>query len=182
MPWAVRCDKGVASGPRGGSCGMSLCRPAARRPAPYLTRSGPAARSSHIVTARRLPRATKGCHEQLQQTRLCGSRWTAPASHGAEPKQSGSSKMIAELARDWRHAPTALAVGRRVALRRASAWIFTLIVAANALAIIGLRVYGKNISGVHGWGALHAASGARQSRPARVQGSPITRTPAAPGA
>ncbi len=67
--------------------------------------------------------------------------------------------MSAELAQDWREAPPALVTGRRVDLRRASAWIFALIVVANALAIIGLWVYGKNISGVHGWGDLWTSIG-----------------------
>ena len=48
---------------------------------------------------------------------------------------------------------------RRLEYRTASAWIFAAIVVVNALVIIWLWVYGKNISGVHGWGDLWTSIG-----------------------
>jgi len=48
---------------------------------------------------------------------------------------------------------------RRLDSRTAAAWVFAVIVIANALAIVWLWVYGKNISGVHGWGDLWTSIG-----------------------
>ena len=75
------------------------------------------------------------------------------------PSRAARRTMSAELASDWRGTPPVLASGRRVDLRRASAGIFALVVVANALAIVGLWVYGKNITGVKGWGDLWTSIG-----------------------
>src|SRR6185312_13113064 len=48
---------------------------------------------------------------------------------------------------------------RQVLLRTLSAWIFWAILLVNAAAIVWLWVYGKNISGVHGWGDLWTSIG-----------------------
>src|SRR5664279_5344278 len=67
--------------------------------------------------------------------------------------------MTVELARDWRGAEQLAPRRRRLGLRTASAWAFTAIIVVNALAIVWLWVYGKNISGVHGWGDLWTSIG-----------------------
>ncbi len=67
--------------------------------------------------------------------------------------------MSVELAQDWRDTVLLSARRRRPGFQTASAWAFTAIVVANALAIVGLWVYGKNISGVHGWGDLWTSIG-----------------------
>jgi predicted ferric reductase len=67
--------------------------------------------------------------------------------------------MTVELARDWRGAEQLAPRRRRLDFRTASAWAFTAIIVVNALAIVWLWVYGKNISGVHGWGDLWTSIG-----------------------
>jgi predicted ferric reductase len=54
---------------------------------------------------------------------------------------------------------TTLVAPRRVEYRTASAWAFWAIIVVNALVIVWLWVYGKNISGVHGWGDLWTSIG-----------------------
>src|SRR6185312_7334564 len=48
---------------------------------------------------------------------------------------------------------------RRTQFRTMSAWMFWAIIVINAVVIIWLWVYGKNISGVHGWGDLWTSIG-----------------------
>jgi predicted ferric reductase len=67
--------------------------------------------------------------------------------------------MSVDLAQDWRSTELAPARRRRSYVQTASAWAFAAVIAANALAIVGLWVYGKNISGVHGWGDLWTSIG-----------------------
>ncbi|HXT34094.1 MAG TPA: ferredoxin reductase family protein [Chloroflexota bacterium] len=63
------------------------------------------------------------------------------------------------LVNESRDTPLAAPRSRRPDYRTASAWTFAAILLVNGLAIVWLWVYGKNISGVHGWGDLWTSIG-----------------------
>ncbi|HEY8283259.1 MAG TPA: ferric reductase-like transmembrane domain-containing protein [Chloroflexota bacterium] len=67
--------------------------------------------------------------------------------------------MNAELADNWRDTTLVAPRPRSLNFRAVSAWTFSTIVVVNALVIVWLWVYGKNISGVHGWGDLWTSVG-----------------------
>src|SRR5579864_8049722 len=63
------------------------------------------------------------------------------------------------LVKEQQDSALALLRPRRLDARTASAWAFAAILAVNAVVIVWLWVYGKNISGVHGWGDLWTSIG-----------------------
>src|SRR5579864_1739611 len=63
------------------------------------------------------------------------------------------------LVNESRDTPVVIPRPRRLDYRTVSAWTFAVILLVNGLAIIWLWVYGKNISGVHGWGDLWTSIG-----------------------
>jgi predicted ferric reductase len=63
------------------------------------------------------------------------------------------------LVNESRDAPLITPRSRRLDYRTISAWTFAAILLVNGLAIVWLWVYGKNISGVHGWGDLWTSIG-----------------------
>src|ERR1035437_8289031 len=67
--------------------------------------------------------------------------------------------MNIEIAAESPETPLYALPSRRLRFRAASAWIFWAIMLANAVAIVWLWVYGKNVSGVHGWGDLWTSVG-----------------------